>query len=75
MTTDPDAIYRRRVERSAEDPPLEQFERQLGQEGLKQTQYERAEALGISKDDLTEVSELVRDSQKELGALAGAMSR
>lgn len=48
---------------------------QLGQEGLKQTQYERAEALGISKADLTEVSELVRDSQKELGALAGAMSR
>ena len=47
----------------------------LGQHGLNETHYERAEALGLKKTDLIAVSELVRDSRTKLDELAGALSR
>lgn len=47
----------------------------LGQQGLSETHYAAAEALGIKKADFIAVSELVRDSRTELGELAAAMSQ
>ena len=47
----------------------------LGQHGLNETHYERAETLGLKKTDLIAVSELVRDSRTKLDELAGALSR